>query len=98
MESGSPSLLIKIRKEQRKEVRDSILKKGCFHSPDKKKKSNLNIGEAASKPPPDSSLFCRYSLAGSCFNGSVIQKVQETTRGLTSALPFAWWWAKSFIA
>ena len=24
-------------------------------------------------------LFCRCSLAGSCFDGSAIQKVQETT-------------------
>ena len=41
--------------------------------------SNLSIGEAAGKRPSFSCLFCMYSLASSCFNSSVIQKVQETT-------------------
>ena len=47
----------------------------------RQKESNLSIGEAAGKPLPCSCLFCRYSLDGSSFNGSVIHKVQVTTLG-----------------
>ena len=43
------------------------------------KKSNLTIGEATGgHTTVVFLLFCRYSLAGSCFDDSVIQKVQET--------------------
>ena len=51
--------------------------KGAF-SLSRLKKSNLSIGEAAGIPLSFSYLFCRHLLASSYFDGSVIQKVQET--------------------
>ena len=80
MERGSPSFWIKRRKERKKEVHDSILEKKIFFTL-VGEGSNLSIGEVVGKPPPFSYLFCRNLLAGSCFNGSVTQKVQETTIG-----------------
>ena len=67
-------------KERKKEVHDSILKERAFFTL-KGDEYNLSIGEAASKPPPFSCLFYRNLLVSSCFNGSMIQKVHETTTG-----------------
>ena len=50
-------------------------------------KSNLSIGEVAGTPSSFSCLFCRHSLADSCFDDSVIQKVQETTSRSLDILP-----------
>ena len=53
-----------------KKVRDSRLKEMSVLTIEAKK-SNLSIGETAGTPPSFSCLFCRFSLAGSCFDDLV---------------------------
>ena len=78
MERGSPSLGIKVGNNIRKRyARFHTKRRG--DSTIQANKSNLSIGDVTGTLPSFSCLFYRHSLAYSCFNDSVTQKVQETT-------------------